>query len=167
MGAKAPEDKPQKLAAATTELLRRYKAGGCPCAYPRFIALATFFHEDKRLPPVWSLDQELLVGQSIRGEAAWLEAADAENFAYRCRSCSSAWTFQWQEYNINFQFSYLRLVENRAKAVGADPESPGVLYAGFAGFSDKDIKAAMRLFRIEPLDRYLDYMKAARQGVPT
>ena len=102
-----------------------------------------------RLPSVPSPGRVLPPGP--RGGAA------ARTFT--CAVCGSRYAEDYDEYSISFYRSFVRVVDDRAAAVGAEVVAPFPVVLGLYWFQQDDADVCCRHFEQASVETFLGYMK--------
>lgn len=165
----------QLTAASTKELhetlkrvLNEILKHSCPCRYPRFRFLVGFNHEHYNAGPVFCADTNYLVSiaRHIEGDYLRLTSRITENiigdygadFIYTCQKCGTVYKNICRQYNINFEFEYLTIMESHyLPDVGAAVSFPVPLLQGLFGFKDENILKCSKEFTLGNVDDIFSY----------
>lgn len=139
----------------------------CPCKYPRFIELTSFYHNNFEAGPVFCADTNLLISAAIQQENYLKEIErisdnclrDYDDVRYECSKCSSIFKRVSNQYSINFAFEYL-IVENLKfeSKTGLSPSYPTPLLQGLFGFKDEDILKCSHQYKLSNKDEVFTYL---------
>ena len=118
------------------QVLARYQARACPCAYPRFRQLAEV-DCSKTGDSYTCHDTELLISMAKPGfEVRKTESnEDAVTQQWTCKTCGSVYDFGWSDFSIAIDRSRLRVVDLNVREVGLPAKQPQPVYLGVMGHS--------------------------------
>lgn len=153
--------KQEKLARLNTlimETLAFYKSVSCPCAFPRFRQIvgidctdyrASFYATETELfiDAASPLYEQKIIGHPNNNEKEWT-----------CKTCGSAWYFNWQDFSIHVSRSVLKIVDLRTADAGAAPTIPIPLFIGLSGHSYPD-RTAIAPVDFETFKAYMQERK--------
>ena len=156
----------EKLEPGIENVLSFYMEKGCPCQFPRYRHIVSFFHGHFKAGPVLSLETEYSCYLSYSGKHAFLEMLprkeeELHNYTtrYECRVCGSKYAEHWNQYSINFDCRYFtfELVDG-LKELGAPVVLPAPLYGGLAGFDDRDVELCRGDYEVGTLEEFVGWM---------
>lgn len=144
----------------------------CPCRYPRFIELISFYHNNFEAGPVFCADTNYLISAAIYQEHYLKEIerisenclGDYNDIRYECSICSSTFKRVANQYSINFEFEYM-IVENLKieSKIGQLPSYPLPLLQGLFGFEDKEILKFSSHFKLSTKEEVFNYLTEKKQ----
>ena len=161
---------------STTELSHTLKravaemlTAACPCRYPRFRYLVTFFHENYFAGPVFCADTNYLSGIACDKNDGSFELSSVitenvigsygQDYLYTCRCCGSVIKEICKQYGINFEFRYLVILKHGdLPDVGASLITPFPVLQGFFGFQDSDILKCSKEFMLGNAEQVFQYL---------
>ena len=139
----------------------------CPCRYPRFIELISFYHNNFEAGPVFCADTNYLISKAIQQENYLKEIeiisknclGDYDDVRYECSKCSSTFKRVANQYSINFEFEYI-IVENlkSGSKTGPLPSYPAPLLQGLFGFKDKEIIKCSSQYKLSNKEEVFKYL---------
>lgn len=149
-----------------TEMLKK----SCPCHYPRYRELVTFMHENYGAGPVFCVETNYFAGLSTRKELNFLREIKRiknkigfDDIIYCCNKCQTIYRSSARQYSINFEFEYFQIEQaNYKENLGKDVVKPFLIFHGFYGFSDFDIKTWSKDFILADLNEFKNYMLEKR-----
>ena len=150
----------------SNQIAEFYSSLACPCAFPRFIYLAGFKHQNFNAGPVMCIDSGALINRLCFHSRSYFmsiiewtktQRVNSERHV-QCPRCLSEYKATLSEYNPHFQTLSLELIELRAKSIGAIVTTPFSIHAGFSGFQRKDILHCQESFRSVSENDYIRYM---------
>jgi hypothetical protein len=145
-----------------TEMLKE----SCPCQYPRFRELVTFMHESYDVGPVFCADTNYFISLSTRKETNFLSEIQRvkneigfDDIIYCCNKCKTIYRSSARQYSINFEFEYFQIEQaNYNENLGKEVVKPFLIFQGFYGFSDFDVKTCSKDFVLADSNEFKSYM---------
>ena len=161
------QESSDRLRMTMNSVISKMMEDSCPCKYPRFIELVTFFHGNYNVGPVFCADTNYLIHQATSHPEYLKEIeritenplGDYPDSIYECQKCSSTFKHVTPQYSINFEFEYM-IVENlkHSNHIGTPIQNPFPVMQGFYGFEDRDIINSTRNFKIASSEEVYNYL---------
>lgn len=134
---------------------------GCPCEYPRFRHLSSFYYEYFTKGAVLNVDTNYLVSRATDPALGFLKATDeitdpnsvegdfGADKVYTCQKCSSVYKEVVNVFNGKVEILHLELLQSKFESnQGAEVQAKFPLYQGFFGRNAQDVDACKKAFQI-------------------
>jgi hypothetical protein len=130
-------DPSSRLGALFTDVLQKYHATSCQCAYPRFRALVAIDCMVTGGRPYQCFESEMLIDMSKQyfdvGESS--RSDEDSNKEWVCKTCGSTYEYGWTQFSIALDRQQLRLSDLKVESVGKSCSNPTPVFVGTRGYS--------------------------------
>ena len=127
-----------------------------------------FLHDNYNAGPVFCADTNYLISCSTKAELNYLTETkrindsglgDYDDIVYCCNKCSTTYRKVTRQYNINFEFSYFIIEDEKfGKDVGEKVVRPFPLLQGLFGFEDSEILKCSKDFTLTDSKKFYKYL---------
>jgi len=157
-----------KLSNAVNVALELMLAKDCPCRFPRFRYLSSFYHRDFNIGAVFCADANYLVGRAVSNSQFLILTGERPEKSlgdygiddiYSCLKCQTKYRHIRMQYSINFEFEFLKIEKlNHTDDVGEDIILPFSIYQGLYGFDQKQVNKALQNFKLTSDQEFVAYL---------
>lgn len=126
------QNKANQLWEVFKEILLIYNQGGCQCQYPRYHQYVEIDCVDYR-GNFYMSETEGLVANSEPYFNIEEVNEKPNDRKYTCKKCGSVYEYNWQDFSIHVDRSYLKIRDKKVGDIGAPPQKPIPFYVGMFG----------------------------------